>query len=107
MENNLDAPQILKLLDSDDQFAQDMTESIEANVKRSSERMVMIESAIAMSQSEKKTLEDSISQRLFKPLTYKYAVKPEILGGFRITIGDLIFDSSLETRLKKLQQYLT
>ena len=59
----------------------------------------------------KKDKKEAICKKLlattsFKEMEMHYAVKPELLGGMQIRIGDRVVDSSIQTKLNQLQRDL-
>ena len=59
----------------------------------------------------KKEKKEAIRKKLLATTSYKememhYAVKPELLGGMQIRIGDRVVDSSIQTKLNQLQRDL-
>ncbi len=73
---------------------------------RSGQKRVTVKSAVALSDSQVK----SIADRLHAALPFDPIVVPEVdeslLGGLVIQVGDTVYDSSLKSRLKSLQHRL-
>ena len=59
----------------------------------------------------KKEKKEAICKKLLTTTSYKqmemhYAVEPSLLGGMQIRIGDRVVDSSIQTKLNRLQRDL-
>ena len=59
----------------------------------------------------KKDKKEAICKKLLATTSYEememhYAIKPELLGGMEIRIGDRVVDSSIQTKLNRLQRDL-
>ncbi|OGG08964.1 hypothetical protein A2154_02025 [Candidatus Gottesmanbacteria bacterium RBG_16_43_7] len=64
-------------------------------------------SAVELTTSEKSLIENLIYKKLKTNLIYEYAVDPDLIGGFRITVGDWIIDTSITTQLELMRKQLT
>jgi len=53
--------------------------------------------------SEESAITAKIRQRFGAHVSVKFTQKPELLGGLRITVGSQVWDGSIQTRLKNLQ----
>lgn len=53
--------------------------------------------------SEESAITAKIRQRFGSHVSVKFTQKPELLGGLRITVGSQVWDGSIQTRLKNLQ----
>jgi F-type H+-transporting ATPase subunit delta len=67
---------------------------------------VRVESAYAISPSEQARIESAVSSRLGKECEVTAEVKPELIGGAIIRVGDSVIDISLRGRLRALEQRL-
>lgn len=67
----------------------------------------IIESAYAMSQSEKQDFEQLLSKKFGKLITASVVVNPDLLAGVKITINDKVIDGSVKGRLNDLATQLT
>ncbi len=67
----------------------------------------IIESAYAMSQSEKQDFEQILSKKFGKEITAKVIVNPELIGGIKVTVNDKVIDGSVKGRLNTLSTQLT
>jgi F-type H+-transporting ATPase subunit delta len=52
------------------------------------------------------TIADGISKALGKTVVPHYVVKPEILGGIVVRVGDTVMDGSVRRRLSSLRAQL-
>jgi F-type H+-transporting ATPase subunit delta len=60
---------------------------------------IYVESAVPLQDDQKNRLREELRARYtFEPLLEAH-VNPELLGGLRIRIGDMLFDSSIRTQL--------
>ncbi len=62
--------------------------------------------AYPLSEEEKKELEEVLKGYLKKEVILESKVDKEIIGGLKITIGDLIFDGTLKTQLNKFKEII-
>jgi F-type H+-transporting ATPase subunit delta len=67
----------------------------------------IIESAYAMSQTEKQDFEELLSKKFGKKITATVVVNPELLAGIKVTINDKVIDGSVKGRLSDLSTQLT
>ena len=65
---------------------------------------VTITSAVSMSDEQVKALCDKLEQRLGKTIRPRLKQDATLIGGFRLRIGDLIEDYSLQTKLNTFKQ---
>ncbi|MCB1326305.1 MAG: ATP synthase F1 subunit delta [Spirochaetales bacterium] len=65
---------------------------------------VGIESASALSAEQKEALKKAIGSRLQKDIVLKEKVRADLIGGVVVRSGDLLFDSSISNRLKRIRQ---
>uniref|UniRef100_A0AC35UAC1 ATP synthase subunit O, mitochondrial n=1 Tax=Rhabditophanes sp. KR3021 TaxID=114890 RepID=A0AC35UAC1_9BILA len=67
------------------------------------ELFVEVTSASDLSKAHQSSLNDALSKfnKAGKHLTVKYIVKPELVGGLIVNIGDKYVDMSIATRVKK------
>ncbi len=58
-----------------------------------------------LSDNQKKSVEKRLLETTeFKEMEMHYAVNPELIGGMQIRIGDRVVDSSIHTKILKMQQ---
>ncbi len=65
---------------------------------------VSIISAKALSDEQTVSINSKLKAKFNKKIESCVIVDPELLGGFRIIIGDRVFDFSLQTQLQKIKQ---
>lgn len=64
-----------------------------------------VESAVSLSQSDAKSIEESLRSR-FGALTTEFRTNPALLGGLRLRVGSDVWDNSVKARLQDLQNQL-
>jgi RNA polymerase sigma factor (sigma-70 family) len=64
---------------------------------------VSVTSAVALTSEEKKSVEQMITKTVEGDVSFVYSVSPELLGGIRVQVGDLVLDSTIVAQLKKLK----
>lgn len=67
------------------------------------EKLAKIESAVQLNLKEKQELESILNKLFKKQLKTIYEVKANLLGGFKIAVGDWKLDASLITQLNLLK----
>jgi F0F1-type ATP synthase delta subunit len=62
---------------------------------------ILVESAIALSAADKQAVINTLSS---KPHSgeIQFKVNPELIGGLRITHGDQVLDTSVQSKLRKI-----
>lgn len=65
-----------------------------------------VTSAIALTADEKKTVEMVVRKTVEGDIVFSYTVTPEVLGGVRVQVGDLVLDTTVASQLKKLKTAL-
>ncbi len=65
-----------------------------------------VTSAVALTDDEKKDLEDKMRRRFGQDLDFVYEVDPSILGGVVVRIGDKVIDGSVSGKLAALREKL-
>lgn len=68
---------------------------------------VDVTTAVEMQENETNSLNQVLSQRFKQAIHMRRHVKPAILGGAIVQIGDRIFDGSYLTQIKRLTKTLT
>ena len=66
-----------------------------------------VESATALTPATQSELQTSLSKKYGRPLTLKFSVNPELLGGIRVKVGSDVWDGSVKARLKALSESLS
>ena len=68
---------------------------------------VLVEAPVEPDEGQKRRIEDRLlATTKFKSLEITYKIKPELIGGLVIRIGDRVADSSVKTRLEQLKGQL-
>jgi F-type H+-transporting ATPase subunit delta len=65
-------------------------------------RRVTVESAIALDDASRQRVVDGLAKAHGPNLTISYTVNPELLGGLRIRVGNVVLDGSVQGRLTRL-----
>lgn len=65
-----------------------------------------VESAVDLTAEEKNRVQDIVDKISGIKAGVEYAVVPELMAGFRITIGEWIIDASLANQLEEIKKYL-
>jgi len=66
----------------------------------------MVESAFPLSDQELSALGEKLSRRFNRTITPTLKVNPKLVGGVRVTVGDVVIDGSVRARLTELNQQL-
>jgi len=69
-------------------------------------RHAVIESATQLNSALADQIVTNLRRRYGDDLTTEFRTNPDLLGGLRIKIGDDVWDGSIKTRLRKLQEQL-
>ncbi|MDO4409959.1 MAG: F0F1 ATP synthase subunit delta [Akkermansia sp.] len=65
-------------------------------------RTVTIESAVTLTDDERRAIYEKLSSKHGENLYYHWLVNPELIGGIRIQIGDDVRDGSVKARIDRL-----
>jgi len=68
---------------------------------------VQVSSARPLSPQEQRQVELRVNQISAKRIRASYLVKPELLGGVVVRVGDTIYDGSVRGQLEKMRQELS
>ncbi|NMB99946.1 MAG: ATP synthase F1 subunit delta [Thermoanaerobaculaceae bacterium] len=60
----------------------------------------------ALSEKEKEEIQKEISAKLNKKVVLIEETDPKVIGGFKVKIGSKVFDSTFETALAEMKNYL-
>ena len=71
------------------------------------EKMALVSTAIALTSDEKEALAVLLSKKLSHEVVIENVVKPEVLGGLRIQVGDWVVDTTIVSQLSQLAEQLT
>jgi F-type H+-transporting ATPase subunit delta len=69
-------------------------------------RHAVVESATQLNSALADQIVTNLRRRYGDDLTTEFRTNPDLLGGLRIKIGDDLWDGSIKTRLRKLQEQL-
>ena len=64
----------------------------------------VVESAVALEDSARTTVEADLQKKYDGALTVEYQVNPELLGGLRVRVGCDVWDGSVKGRLERLKE---
>jgi F-type H+-transporting ATPase subunit delta len=67
-------------------------------------RTARIESAIALPPQTQAQMQLELTQRYGNGLTFIFTQNPALLGGMRVQVGGDVYDGSVESRLRALQE---
>ncbi len=68
--------------------------------------IAVVESAIALGESEKQTIAQKLEVVSGKKIRIENKVNPELIGGFTARIGDTVIDGSVKHKLERLKEEL-
>ncbi len=63
-------------------------------------------SAVALTDGQEDDLKNRLEAQTGKSVRMRTTVNPDLIGGFVVRVGDLVFDSSLATQLQQVRQAL-
>ncbi len=79
--------------------------AVEDNISaRRGEIRANVKSAVAMTPSQSKELNESLTKAAGKPVSMDVSVEPSLIGGVTITMGSLLIDDSIKTKLDRLER---
>jgi F-type H+-transporting ATPase subunit delta len=67
----------------------------------------LVESAFALEGAALADLGATLEKRFARKLNLKVSVRPELIGGVRVVVGDEVLDTSVAARLAQMKQSLT
>lgn len=70
------------------------------------QKEVTVTSAEALTPEETQRVENQLRERYGDGLSISYQVEPSLLGGLKIQVGHDVFDSSIKSRLNRLEAAL-
>jgi F-type H+-transporting ATPase subunit delta len=74
--------------------------------ERAGRARVLVETAAPLSDDEQKTIKDDLAKVIGKTPVLVVRVKPELIGGLVLHVGDRVFDTSIRTKLQTLRNNL-
>lgn len=69
---------------------------------RRGELRAKVQSAVALSAAQKKTLEETLGKTMGHPVAVDAEVNAELIGGVIVTLGSLMIDDSVKTKLERM-----
>jgi F-type H+-transporting ATPase subunit delta len=82
-----------------DSMLKAVTDNISA---RRGELRAKVESAVELSSAQKKSLEEHLAKTIGHPVAVDASVNKELIGGVTITLGSLMIDDSIKTKLERM-----
>ncbi len=70
-------------------------------------QVARVTSAIALTASQKRSLEDKVRAKFGQDVDFEYAVDEELLGGVVVRVGDKVIDGSVAGKLAALKEKLS
>lgn len=68
--------------------------------------LVLVESAVELTQEEIDAIQTELSFKFKRQFEVVNQVNPEVLGGLRIQVGNLVVDTTLQTKLNMIRKEL-
>jgi F0F1-type ATP synthase delta subunit len=101
---------VMKYIKSDGK-SQTVNTKVRAMLSRVSEidkneNKATVETAVILDQKEKSLFELAVGKMVGHPVDMVYTIHPDLIGGFRLTIGDYVMDDSLLSQLNQIQTVL-
>jgi F0F1-type ATP synthase delta subunit len=88
-------------------FVEELAHSVgEAIARSKGEEEAFVESAIDLDEKEKSRIEEILTDIFRKKMTVNYFVKPNLIGGFKISVGDWKLDATLTHEIINLKKNL-
>ncbi len=75
---------------------------LENIASRRGELRAGVESAAALSPAQTKSIEDNLSKAIGRPVSVEASIDPTLIGGVVITLGSLMIDDSVKSKLERL-----
>jgi F-type H+-transporting ATPase subunit delta len=67
---------------------------------------VEVQTALPLNQLQEESLRSRLSKKLSRDVEFKVSLRPELIAGLRVKIGDQVYDASLAGRLKLMRKVL-
>ena len=64
-------------------------------------------SAVELSESEKKSLKETIEKELNKSVSLEFNVDPNVIGGVEAKVGSYVFEDSVQSHMQQLNDFIT
>lgn len=71
------------------------------------EKVAKIETCISLTKTEKTQIETVLAKTLGHEVLLEEIIRPEVLGGYRIQVGDWIVDMTIKSQLEQMATVLT
>ena len=82
---------------------ENMLKAVSENISaRRGQLRATVETAIPLSDAQKKTLEEQLAKTIGHPVAVDASVKPELIGGVTVTLGSLLIDDSIKSKLERM-----
>lgn len=86
-------------------FIEELQESIEKTIEKTrGHENGIVETAVLLNKSEKVRVESLLTIILKRHIKVKYSVKPTLLAGIKITVGDWRIDGTLSHQIEKMRE---
>lgn len=66
-------------------------------------KKVLVESARFLDPATEQRVRDSLAQSYGPGLQFQFRTNPDLMGGMKIRVGDDVIDSSVQARIKRLE----
>jgi F-type H+-transporting ATPase subunit delta len=87
---------------------QQIAKAFEALVnEKSGMAIAYVETAASLDEASKKILIDKLTSRFSKKMILQEVLKPELLGGFIVRVGDTVIDGSVKRNVSELAKILS
>ena len=73
-------------------------------LEKNNQMNASFESAFAIKDDQVKTIQQKLSDKFKKSISIDYKVKDNLLGGFRLFVAGLLFDSTIKSQLQQFKQ---
>lgn len=67
----------------------------------------ILTSAVPLDAKETKAIQDAVEKELGKTFKMETEVNPDLIGGFKLKIGDRLFDGSISSSLRRLRREIS
>jgi F-type H+-transporting ATPase subunit delta len=79
----------------------------ELSIERQGRAEAVVTSAVPLDSDQQKRMADALSKRIKKDVRLKLEVDPNVLGGVRVNVGNLLLDGTVRTALSELTAAIT
>lgn len=67
---------------------------------------VNIQSAQELKEAQQKKIRSILEEKYGQELEFEWEVEPELIGGFKLSLGSIEYDASLKNKLIQLEEKL-